>query len=132
MLHQLLIPAAIPHFLNIHCPDDIMGADRLFWRHGKHGHFSIKSAYNKLCEPNWNPHNSKWLLIWRLPVLECVRHFLWLSVNDILLSNLGRYHRSFTADPSCSVYGASEESCLHILHDYLITRELWATLLQRQ
>ncbi|KAK8475107.1 hypothetical protein V6N11_073351 [Hibiscus sabdariffa] len=90
-------------FFNIHCPYAIIGAYRLFWRPGKHDHFSIKSAYDKLCELTWNPYNSKWLLIWRLSVPECVRHFLWLSVHNSILFNLGRYRRSFTIDPSCSV-----------------------------
>ncbi|KAL4333270.1 hypothetical protein GQ457_07G015530 [Hibiscus cannabinus] len=132
LLHRLLIPTTIPFFFNIHCPDSIVGADRLFWKHGKHSHFSTKSAYAKLCEPDWEPHNVKWLLIWRLSVPEHIMHFLWLLVHDKLFSNLSRYHWSFTEDRSCSVCGVSEQSSLHVLCDFSATKDLWTTILQRQ
>ncbi|MFQ6667439.1 hypothetical protein Gotur_033468 [Gossypium turneri] len=57
-----------------------------------------------------------------------VRHFLWLVLNEKLMTNVERCRRGFIDDPSCASCGHVEESIIHVLRDYASAQEVWRQL----
>ncbi|KAE8721001.1 hypothetical protein F3Y22_tig00017725pilonHSYRG00028 [Hibiscus syriacus] len=88
LLHQLISPDVVPFIMNIHCPSSTIGTDFCYWEYGNHGQFSIKYAYHKLSDSAWDKCNTKWSLIWKLPVQEIIKYFLCLSSRNLLFTSL--------------------------------------------
>lgn len=91
--------------------------DEVFWNGSASGGFSLGSAMHlvqgnadeaRVVDENW-----KW--IWKLPVPQRMRFFMWLSYQDRIMSNGNRFIRHLTDDPRCFTCGEVEESTLHIL-----------------
>ncbi|KAK8508915.1 hypothetical protein V6N12_035016 [Hibiscus sabdariffa] len=129
LLQQLLHPNALPHILNILVPSCLAGPDRCIWSCGKSGLFSVKDTYAQLDHCNWATKDTKWKTLWRLPVSERIKYFLWVVAHGKLLTNLHRHQRNLTADPLCTICGASEESILHVLRDCNATAMLWSSVI---
>ncbi|KAK5802198.1 hypothetical protein PVK06_029782 [Gossypium arboreum] len=53
-----------------------------------------------------------------------VRHFLWLVLNEHLLTNVEQCRRGLVRDPSCALCGNVEESTIHIFRDCVNAREV--------
>ncbi|KAK8517460.1 hypothetical protein V6N13_127636 [Hibiscus sabdariffa] len=51
--------------------------------------------------------------------------FLWLAINQKLVTNLERHHRSLSTNADWSQYGVATESVIHALRDCSIARNLW-------
>ncbi|KAK9003200.1 hypothetical protein V6N11_060766 [Hibiscus sabdariffa] len=132
VLHRLLYPHALNHFLNLLVPDFTTGLDRCIWEPDKHGEFSIKSTYTELSKNTWDAKDRRWDLIWRFKIPEHIHYFIWIVMRDRLLTNESGYHMNHTDDPSCHLCGAFTESALHILRDCALTTPLWPSLLQHQ
>ncbi|KAL4351251.1 hypothetical protein GQ457_06G013060 [Hibiscus cannabinus] len=116
-------------FIRAICPPSpALGNDSCFWNDGNKREFSVKSAYNFISRTDRPPEDSIWNFIWKLPLPERLRGFIWLAFQDRLLSNQVCARRSLTSDSSCSLCGAEEESLLHILRDCPDIRTLWMSL----
>ncbi|MBA0761238.1 hypothetical protein Gotri_023913, partial [Gossypium trilobum] len=53
------------------------------------------------------------------------KHFLWLVLNEKLMTNVERCRRGFIDDPSCASCGHVEESIIHVLQDCASAQEVW-------
>ncbi|KAE8653749.1 hypothetical protein F3Y22_tig00117056pilonHSYRG00114 [Hibiscus syriacus] len=131
-IQQTLQPSTFQHILNIQPPNPNTGTDRCSWFHGKNGEFSVKSAYNLITKELWNPTDVKWIKLWHLPIPERIKHFLWISYRDRLLTNVNRCARNLTDDPLCQICRSANETLLHVLRDCKQTASLWQLIIRQQ
>lgn len=105
--------------------DDPEVEDLLYWDGDPKGKFSIKSAIRIIRKESTKFQDQLWNLVWKAPVQQRVRAFMWLVCHDRLLGNANRFKRKLTDDPKCFVCGDSVESTLHILRDCPAARSVW-------
>ncbi|KAE8732108.1 hypothetical protein F3Y22_tig00002237pilonHSYRG00293 [Hibiscus syriacus] len=131
-IRQTLQPSTFQHILNVQPPNPNANTDRCSWFHGKNGEFSVKSAYNLITKELWNHTDVKWIKLWRLPIPERIKHFLWISYRDRLLTNVNRCERNLTDDPLCQICVSVNETLLHVLRDCKQTASLWQLIIRQQ
>ncbi|CAA7030525.1 unnamed protein product [Microthlaspi erraticum] len=108
--------------------DEISGArDRFSWGYTQDGEFSVKSAYDFLTadgRPRQNSHGM-FMRAWQATVPERIRVFLWLVMNQAIMTNAERA-RSHLCDTSlCQVCKCGEKSIIHILRDCPAMEGIW-------
>ncbi|CAL1407011.1 unnamed protein product [Linum trigynum] len=91
--------------------------DRLFWSGTADGRFSTKSAFALLTQRPPDPSEKIWKTIWRLPVPERIRTFMWQTFLGKIVTNVLRYSRKIASSPCCDQCTNQPESILHILRD---------------
>ncbi|CAN1845776.1 Putative ribonuclease H protein At1g65750 [Linum perenne] len=106
-------------------PREDKGEDDWVWGLESSGLFSIKSAYNLICETESRPTSSWWKAVWKWNGPNRIRHFLWLAVRDKLLTNDVRCRRGLCPDAVCSCCGSGNETILHVLRDCEFARDTW-------
>lgn len=75
------------------------------------------------------PANPKWDIVWRAPVQQRVRVFLWLLLHERLLCNTNRVHRHLADDPRCQrCNNNSDETLLHLFRDCPAVKSLHASI----
>ncbi|XP_056694885.1 uncharacterized protein [Spinacia oleracea] len=67
----------------------------------------------------------RWNEVWRVRVPQRIRLFLWLTLQDRLMTNANRFIRGFTTNPRCFVCGEVEENNDHILRQCPVARVVW-------
>ncbi|KAG7571880.1 Ribonuclease H-like superfamily [Arabidopsis suecica] len=115
--------------------DTVTGArDRLSWGECSDGSFTVKSAYSLLSRDMAPKQNmgSFFLRIWRVVAHERVRVFLWLVVNQVLMTNVERQRRHLGDSGLCTVCKSGDETILHILRDCPAMSGVWIRLLPPQ
>ena len=110
--------------------DDEEAVDEIFWNGAPSGGFTIGSAMNilKNNELNSMSDKGKWREVWSIPTPQRIRFFLWLAIQDRLMTNGNRFLRQLTSDPRCLVCGEVEENTKHILRRCPVARILWRKL----
>lgn len=83
--------------------------DMWCWRDSCNRGYSVKLGYIFLIK-RAAIEDSGWLWVWKLKVPEKVRLLVWLIMRDSLPTNLLRFNRNLTNDPSCPICGNVEES----------------------
>ncbi|KAF7822536.1 putative ribonuclease H protein At1g65750 family [Senna tora] len=91
--------------------------DCVRWRRMHDGNFSIRSAYECLSAGNGATRSTFWSRIWKWPVHERIRSFIWLLAHGKILTNSHRLHRNLTNNASCPRCGREEETVLHAIRD---------------
>ncbi|GAV61766.1 zf-RVT domain-containing protein [Cephalotus follicularis] len=100
------------------------------WSCSQDGTFTIKSAYRMLDAQNELPREPRaW--IWKMRCPQKYKYFIWLVVQNKLLTNQLRYKRCLTDSNHCRRCMAPYEDCLHILRDYHIDKEIWLSSLNQ-
>ncbi|XP_057747939.1 uncharacterized protein LOC130967135 [Arachis stenosperma] len=112
--------------------------DNLIWPYTVEGHYTVKSGYRaakeekdakeeiKLNEASSSQnHREIWGTIWRLPVPQKIRMFLWKAVEGILPVNSNLYKRRCAVKPSCSICQDENETVEHALLLCPWTRAVW-------
>ena len=110
--------------------DDEEAIDEVYWNGSPSGGFTVSSTI-QIVRNSSNldmVNNSRWKKIWRAPVPQRVRMFLWLASQDRLMHNVNRFVRKFTSDPRCYVCGEGEENTNHILRGCPAARIVWYSL----
>ncbi|CAN1130257.1 Putative ribonuclease H protein At1g65750 [Linum perenne] len=69
-----------------------------------------------------------WSQIWSWKGPNQIRCFLWLAIQDKLLTNCSRVRRHLTGDAACSLCQHPEESAAHVLRDSSFAKEAWIKL----
>ncbi|KAL2896029.1 hypothetical protein RDABS01_037813, partial [Bienertia sinuspersici] len=121
-----LLPSKVLKQINSH--ELIEGqnvGDLLYWRGGKHGNFSIKFALQLIRREDTTPPNKQRDTIWKAPVQQRIRAFLWILMHERLLCNSNRLKRQLTDDPRCPRCRDSEETLLHLFRDCPQARATW-------
>ncbi|XP_020969282.1 uncharacterized protein LOC110267813 [Arachis ipaensis] len=112
--------------------------DHFVWPYRNDGQYSVKSGYQAAKEEKdtkeftmlgkaSTSQNSKeiWERIWRLPVPEKVKMFLWKAVHGILPVNANLYQRKSALTPKCSICHEQDETIEHVLLLCPWTRAVW-------
>ncbi|MCH81163.1 RNA-directed DNA polymerase (Reverse transcriptase), partial [Trifolium medium] len=105
-------------------PEEINGDDFNFWPAGKHGNFSIASAYNILAEFEHQAEAATWSIIWRINACERVRAFVWLLKHGRLLTHY-RKSKMNLGPPFCMFCEDEIETELHVLRDCSKSMAVW-------
>ena len=99
------------------------------WKYSNSDLFTIKSAYDSIMKEEVS-NEKVWGKLWKLPIIQHCKSFLWLAFHNKLLSNEVRLNRNLCADATCKACGDSLESLLHILRDCGATRDLWMSIIK--
>ncbi|CAL1400076.1 unnamed protein product [Linum trigynum] len=99
--------------------------DTILWTASSNGHFSTSPAYSLALPPRHDPNEKMWRTIWKLPVAERVRCFVWLVSLGRIATNALRYSRKCAESPMCLRCGNDEETILHFLRDCYPARFFW-------
>ncbi|KAG7599606.1 Endonuclease/exonuclease/phosphatase superfamily [Arabidopsis suecica] len=95
------------------------------------GQFTVKSAYNLLTRDEtprqWMGNLFK--RVWRVRAPERVRMFLWLVVNQAIMTNVERHRRHLSDSGLCQVCKGGEETIIHVLRDCPAMEGIWQRLL---
>ncbi|RYR47166.1 hypothetical protein Ahy_A07g033110 [Arachis hypogaea] len=112
--------------------------DHFVWPDRLDGQYSVKSGYHSAKvekdtkkEINLSKASTSqnlrevWKTIWRLPVPQKVKIFLWKAVHIILSVNVNLYQRRCAVKPSCSICQVENETVEHALLLCPWTRAVW-------
>ncbi|KAJ0085033.1 hypothetical protein Patl1_07264 [Pistacia atlantica] len=98
--------------------------DKLVWRCSLNGLFSVRSAYHLQVESQLSSRgqsssaaneNKKWKKLWKLPITNAEKLFLWKACQDILPTKCNLVKKRVIEDPFCSFCCSEEEDVLHAL-----------------
>jgi hypothetical protein len=103
--------------LSLRLPSDV-----LVWNWEKDGVYSVRSAYHLLCEEKTRllpgpscPSKSKvWKEIWRAPVPNKIKNFMWRLTKDILPTCANLHKKGISLDLLCPMCHLEEESASHL------------------
>lgn len=84
--------------------------DSVSWKFGPMGRFSVKSVYNALTVNDSGPHHRK---IWKGKVPAKIKIFLWLLMNNAVLTKDNLLKRKWVGSPIC-YFCTQEESVSHL------------------
>ncbi|XVF36716.1 hypothetical protein REPUB_Repub19eG0082000 [Reevesia pubescens] len=101
--------------------------DNIFWEASCNGDFSVSSAYGILLERG--VCSTLWQLIWKSNLPPRIRHFLWLSGHNRLLTKENCFRRTLAASACCPRCDAPIENILHVLRDCRFSQDVWKTWL---
>lgn len=111
--------------------DDVTGAkDRFSWGGDAARKFTVQSAY-ALFTRNPAPRQQVGELfnrLWRTVVPERVKLFMWLAMNQVLMTNVERHRRHLSDSNICPVCKSGQETILHILRDCPAMAGIWQRL----
>ncbi|CAN1170687.1 Putative ribonuclease H protein At1g65750 [Linum perenne] len=124
-LRASLPPSVIEMVIGMTPPREDRGDDHWVWGEDAHGRFSIKSAYRLICNRPASQYPNAWKTIWGWKGPNRIRTFLWLAIQDKLLTNISRARRHMTTDASCPRCRIEEEDTIHVLRDCAFAREVW-------
>ncbi|KAK9157254.1 hypothetical protein Scep_003828 [Stephania cephalantha] len=121
----LLKVAAIPPLT------DCLGEDKPFWGLTPSSSFTVSSIFEAVTEGVDVSRQRNQNLMWRRNGLGKVRMFLWLVLNNALLTNSEHARCHMVADSSREVCGAHQETIEHVLRDYDNAFFVWHELIGR-
>ncbi|KAF4367084.1 hypothetical protein F8388_006392 [Cannabis sativa] len=98
--------------------------DRLIWRDATDGSFSVKQAYLSLIKPRLGLVNPLWSKIWKAPLQERVKFFLWKVGMNILPCGT-RIQAIFGTTRRCVLCNDAEDSLLHLFFHCPFARACW-------
>ncbi|CAN1774320.1 Putative ribonuclease H protein At1g65750 [Linum perenne] len=125
LLENMLQPEMVDLAAGTTPPRPNRGDDDWIWGLEDSGQFTIKSAYNLICQTEEIPNLAIWKMIWRWDGPNRIRHFLCLAARNRLLTNESRKHRGMSQVASCELCQNADESVSHVLRDCSFAREAW-------
>jgi hypothetical protein len=97
--------------------------DVVCWKFGKKGLFTVKTMYDCLTTNDSGPYHKK---IWKSRIPGKIKIFLWLVVNNAILTKDNMIKRNWQGDPKCYFY-ALDETVSHLLFQCNMAKAVWAT-----
>lgn len=92
------------------------------WKFGCNGRFSVKSVYNALTMNDTGPYHIK---IWKGKIRAKIKIFLWMTLNNAILTKDNMIKRKWQGDPSC-YFCYQPESANHLLFQCSVAKAVWA------
>ncbi|KAL4335605.1 hypothetical protein GQ457_07G017880 [Hibiscus cannabinus] len=129
-LKQWLPQDAVAKIAAIKPPRSDAGADTPGWRWGKSRTFTVRSAYQAIHTPSTTTNETHWSKIWRLPVPQRIRVFMWLVFRQRLLTNAERFRRHLTLSDSCPLCHSAPETIDHMLRTCPRARHGWEAVIR--
>ncbi|XP_025693017.1 uncharacterized protein [Arachis hypogaea] len=112
--------------------------DHLIWQHRQDGQYTVRTGYHvakeekeskeerRICKASTSQDwKEVWEAIWRLPIPQKVRMFLWKAANRILPVNAILHQRRIIKTPTCSICQKEDETIEHALLLCPWTRAVW-------
>jgi len=99
-------------------------ADVVIWKFGGKGHFTVKSVYNALTSNDNGLYEKK---IWKGKIPAKIKIFLWMVLNNAILTNYNMIKRNWSGDPAC-YFCPIDETATHLFFQCSVTRAVWATI----
>ncbi|KAL9859832.1 putative RNA-directed DNA polymerase [Arabidopsis thaliana] len=115
--------------------DEVTGArDRFSWNGSLDGQFSVRSAYRVLTTDDSPKQDLRKLFdsVWKVVAPERVKIFLWLGVNQVIMTNMERQRRHLSDSGICQVCKGGEETILHVLRNCPAMYGLWLRIIPRR
>jgi hypothetical protein len=115
--------------------------DVLAWHYEKSGQFTVRSAY-KLAMQLANAESESassahplgtrpiWKSIWKLPVPQKVKLFVWKVAVQGLLTKAAKKQRKLEKENICDICGQQPETDFHALIECSIAKKLWEAMEQ--
>lgn len=100
-------------------------SDIFVWRKSSDNNFSVKSAYSWLSNQQAQLTVIPWKKVWKMPVPEKVKVFLWQMFQEKLPTNAFRYKIGVATTQECPFECHGEENTLHIMRDCEMARNVW-------
>ncbi|CAN1128563.1 Putative ribonuclease H protein At1g65750 [Linum perenne] len=102
--------------------------DQWVWGGEVNGRFSIKSTNRLLSSQPATLNPNFWVAVWRWKGPNRTRHFLWLAIQEKLLTNNERVKHHMATHATCEFCQHPIESVSHILRDCSFAMEVWNTV----
>ncbi|KAG6696698.1 hypothetical protein I3842_09G161200 [Carya illinoinensis] len=109
--------------------------DQLVWHHTKNSLFSVRSAYflhrAMLVRSTGETSNDKledgfWKDIWKLPVPNTVRSFIWRACNEALPTIVNLVKRKLVENSNCPISLVELEPSEHVLWSCGAAKDIWS------
>jgi hypothetical protein len=96
--------------------------DSVAWTVGTAGRFSVKSVYNAMTFNDSGPSHSK---IWKSKIPAKIKIFLWLLLNNAVLTKDNLIKRKWVGNPTCYICNQIE-SASHLFFQCSTAKAVWA------
>jgi hypothetical protein len=96
--------------------------DSVVWKVAIAGLFSVKSVYNAMTSDESGPSHSK---IWKSKIPAKIKIFLWLLLNNVILTKDNLIKRKWIGDPTC-YFCDQDESVSHLFFHCSTAKAVWA------
>ncbi|CAN1760424.1 Putative ribonuclease H protein At1g65750 [Linum perenne] len=127
-LEKFLPPEAVDMVVGMSPPRASSGSDDWVWGLEKSGMFSIRSAYNIICNHEFAQNPNLWKTVWRWKGPNRITHFLWLAAKEKLLTNEARSRRGLCLGGDCRWCSGEAESTAHVLRDCNFAKAFWQAI----
>jgi hypothetical protein len=116
-------------------PLNLQREDVVIWKETPNGVFSVKTAYHGAMQRarQVQPESSSqggwddvWGRLWKLPIPNAEKNFLWRACHNILPTKECLYRRKVTTDALCPICALEEETSFHILWSCPSARDVWS------
>jgi hypothetical protein len=98
--------------------------DLVQWKFGTNGLFSVKSVYKAMiASDNGSYHQN----IWKGKIPAKIKIFLWLVMNNAILTKNNMIRRNWSGDTSC-YFCDLEETIPHLLFQCSVVKAVWAIM----
>ncbi|XP_028804491.1 uncharacterized protein LOC114759480 [Neltuma alba] len=121
----------VTQVLNSKPPSDDAEPDKCHWNLTNRKEFTVSSAYRLLKEEDWSEESNTWESVWKWPGPQRIRTFLWLALNDKLLTNCERVRRHMASSNSCEICDNGPEDLNHVLRLCNVAQSCWKMLIPR-
>jgi hypothetical protein len=114
--------------------------DAMIRKGTKNGLFTVRSVYNlaRMNEKQALPRSSNqgektemWSVLWRLPIPNAEKNFLWKACHKILPTKVSLFKRKVVTETMCPICNLDEETCFHILWNCPSARDVWSGSLKK-
>ncbi|KAK2405034.1 hypothetical protein P8452_10587 [Trifolium repens] len=111
-------------------------ADKIQWHWEKDGLYYVRSAYHLLCSerenslpgPSSASDDSLWKEIWKAPLPNNIKNFMWRLARNILPTRVNLQKKGISLDTSCPLCHNAAENGQHIfMHCNLLKLVLFAS-----
>ncbi|CAN1192177.1 Putative ribonuclease H protein At1g65750 [Linum perenne] len=124
-LISVLSPDQVSLVVGMTLPRAESGEDQWVWGGETNGHFSIKSTYKLIYTQANSAAHDRWKLCWKWKGPNCICHFLWLTIQEKLLTNSERVKRHMTSNADCDHCQHPVETDIHMLRDCTFATKVW-------
>ncbi|KAJ0042300.1 hypothetical protein Pint_18635 [Pistacia integerrima] len=110
--------------------------DKIVWRCSQNGLFSVRSAYHLQVESQISSRgqsssaaneHKKWKKLWKLPITNVEKLFLWKACQDILPTKCNLVKKMVIEEPFCPFGCLEEEDVLHALWGVVAAKDIWSS-----
>ena len=66
--------------------------------------------------------------MWKIRAPQRLKSFMWLALNDALLTNRARYRRGLAANDTCALCSRFPKTTLHAIRDCEVVKKAWKSV----